>query len=185
MRMIDAEQFGVVSLQGKSEDFIEGAMFILDKIDEAQTVEERPHGEWKLVQRGESIDIVCPFCGYVREDSIAYGYTTEQVEYSIKHGVFGYDFPNFCEECGAKMGLKEGDLEVKELEEIKPCPFCGGDAKMEESSYCRPVEGWLQYAISCEDCGCEMLGESINPYQEEPEKATESVIAKWNMREGE
>lgn len=74
-----------------------------------EALKEQQHGEWKLVQRGKYVDIVCPLCGYVREDSIAYGYTTDQVMYSIKQGVFGYDFPNFCEECGAKMGLKEGE----------------------------------------------------------------------------
>lgn len=40
MRLIDADPFGVVSFQGKSEDFIEGALFILDKIYEAPTVEQ-------------------------------------------------------------------------------------------------------------------------------------------------
>ena len=45
MRLIDADPFGVVSFQGKSEDFIEGALFILDKIDEAPTI-ERP--QWVL-----------------------------------------------------------------------------------------------------------------------------------------
>lgn len=39
MRLIDADQFGVFSFQGKSEDFIEGVCFILDKIYEAPTVE--------------------------------------------------------------------------------------------------------------------------------------------------
>ena len=42
MRLIDAEQFGVISLQGKSEDFIEGVKFMLDKIDEAPTVDNIP-----------------------------------------------------------------------------------------------------------------------------------------------
>ena len=41
MRLIDADQFGVVSFQGKSEEFIEGVKFMLEKIDEAPTV-ERP-----------------------------------------------------------------------------------------------------------------------------------------------
>lgn len=40
MRPIDADQFGVISLQGKSEDFVEGVKFILEKIDEAPTVEQ-------------------------------------------------------------------------------------------------------------------------------------------------
>lgn len=39
MRLIDADQFGVISLQGKSDDFIEGVKYVLEKIDEAPTVE--------------------------------------------------------------------------------------------------------------------------------------------------
>lgn len=64
-RLIDAERFGVISLQGVNEDFVEGVQYILAKIDEAPTVkaytqeqvqdlialnkklsEERLHGEW-------------------------------------------------------------------------------------------------------------------------------------------
>ena len=73
------------------------------------------------------------------------------------------------------------------MAEIKPCPFCGEDAEMKESRNCRPIEGWLSYTIACKGCGCEMLGETINPYREKSEKAKKSVIAKWNKRvkEGE
>jgi hypothetical protein len=39
MRLIDADQFGVIALQGKSEDFIEGVVYMFDKIHEAPTVE--------------------------------------------------------------------------------------------------------------------------------------------------
>lgn len=39
MRLIDADQFGVFSFQGESNDFIDGVCFILDKIYEAPTVE--------------------------------------------------------------------------------------------------------------------------------------------------
>lgn len=39
MRLIDADQFGVISFQGKSEDFIEGAEYILNLIDNAPTIE--------------------------------------------------------------------------------------------------------------------------------------------------
>ena len=38
MRLIDADQFSVVSVQGKSEEFIDGMCFILDKIYEAPTI---------------------------------------------------------------------------------------------------------------------------------------------------
>lgn len=42
---------------------------------------------------------------------------------------------------------------MKELAEIKPCPFCGEDAEMKESRYCRPIEGWLSFTIRCKGCG--------------------------------
>lgn len=73
MRLIDADPFGVIFLQGKSEEFIEGVNFILDKIYEAPTVEERPSGEW--VERGHytycsecgkecaTLYDFCPYCG--------------------------------------------------------------------------------------------------------------------------
>lgn len=55
MRLIDADPFGVIFLQGKSEEFIEGVNFILDKIYEAPTViipvaeldTTEDSGEWK------------------------------------------------------------------------------------------------------------------------------------------
>ena len=45
MRLIDADEFGVIALQGKSEEFIEGVAFMLDKIDNAPTVEPK-NGKW-------------------------------------------------------------------------------------------------------------------------------------------
>lgn len=89
MRLIDADPFGVIFLQGKSEEFIEGVNFILDKIYEAPTIEERPHGEWiiRRDKRGAHIYSVCSKCNVPYLDN---------------------DFPNFCPNCGADM-RKEGD----------------------------------------------------------------------------
>ena len=86
MRLIDADQFGVIALQGKSEEFIEGVKFILEKIDEAPTVEPKQgewiyHKEWKF--NGECA-FECSKCGMGTD-----------VDY------------NFCPNCGAR--LKEGD----------------------------------------------------------------------------
>ena len=73
MRLIDADQFGVVSFQGKSEDFIEGALFILEKIDEAPTI-ERPHEKWEYLKEhitemrdadGESILTQKQICQFI------------------------------------------------------------------------------------------------------------------------
>lgn len=81
-----------------------------------EALKDRPHGEWKFVQRGKFVDMVCPICGFVREDGIAYNMTVEEVLDSVDADTFSIhgksDFPKYCEECGAKMcnvmGLKEG-----------------------------------------------------------------------------
>lgn len=121
MRLIDADQFGVISLQGKSEDFIAGVAFMFDKIHEAPTVEaythnqvqdlialnkklskERPYGEWievdikPLPYGGYTCNYKCNNCNYFTK------------EYHL----------NFCPICGAPMteegfrkynGLKGGN----------------------------------------------------------------------------
>lgn len=38
MRLIDADEFEVVSLQGKSEEFCNGVMWMLEQIDNAPTI---------------------------------------------------------------------------------------------------------------------------------------------------
>lgn len=71
-------------------------------------------GEWQFVQRGKFVDMVCPGCGFIREEGIAYNLTVEEVLDSIAedfrvHGKSG--FPKYCENCGAKMcvRVKAGD----------------------------------------------------------------------------
>lgn len=92
-RLIDADQFGVVSLQGKSDEFIEGAMFILDKIDEAQTVEERPHGEW--IDRSDGGRVKNPFW----------------TAYACSKCGWKAEITNYCPNCGSDMRPKEDDEE--------------------------------------------------------------------------
>ena len=89
MRLIDADPFGVIFLQGKSEEFIEGVNFILDKIYEAPTIEERPHGEWEYtgcVNDELQPEFCCSICNF---------------------STYSRQF-NFCPKCGADM-RKEGD----------------------------------------------------------------------------
>ena len=88
MRLIDADPFGVIFLQGKSEDFIEGALFILDKIYEAPTVEERPSGEWvwKLDEETGESGWNCPVCNE-----------------------FGDCKSPYCPNCGADMRKEGGE----------------------------------------------------------------------------
>lgn len=91
MRLIDADPFGVISFQGKSENFMEGVAFILEKIDNAPTVEERPHGEWvKDINMDKAT--VCSECGEEAWYKEYCGWVTKS---------------NFCPNCGADM--REGE----------------------------------------------------------------------------
>lgn len=102
MRLIDADQFGVISLQGKSEDFIDGAKFILEKIDEAPTLPNpcgkpcafvRPHGEWVEHTWAEEFD----------------GLLISNYECSYCHS-WKREETDFCPNCGADM-MEEGEAE--------------------------------------------------------------------------
>lgn len=85
---------------------------VLRLIDNAPTVEEeeRPQGEWSLVEHKKNIDLVCPRCGYHR-CNLAYGFSIEEVREQIKeeisndNSIPNYLIPDFCERCGAKLGF--------------------------------------------------------------------------------
>lgn len=99
MRLIDADPFGVIFLQGKSEEFIEGVNFILDKIYEAPTViipvaeldTTEDSGEW--IDRSDGGRIIYPF--WERYECSKCGAKSENT--------------NFCPNCGADM--REGEAE--------------------------------------------------------------------------
>jgi Lar family restriction alleviation protein len=58
------------------------------------------------------------------------------------------------------------------MSEIKPCPFCNGEASL---SFCSDIEGTLFDQIGCDDCG------AVGPYATTPEIATKF----WNRRANE
>ncbi len=61
------------------------------------------------------------------------------------------------------------------MEELKSCPFCGGEAKYHKNFY----DGWNEYnrpKIVCTSCYC------VSPIQEDIGKA--ETIKAWNRREG-
>ena len=97
MRLIDADPFGVIFLQGKSEEFIEGVNFILDKIYEAPTViipvaeldTTEDSGEW--IDRSDGGRIIYPF--WERYECSKCGAKSENT--------------NFCPNCGASMRVKD------------------------------------------------------------------------------
>ncbi len=53
------------------------------------------------------------------------------------------------------------------MAELKKCPFCGGEAKLNYVGTCIPL-----YFISCEECGC----------KQESSIHKEAVINAWNNR---
>ena len=52
--------------------------------------------------------------------------------------------------------------------ELKPCPFCGGNAL-------GPTDAW-PHMITCEQCGA-----SVKSFKYD-EEGKQEAIAKWNMR---
>lgn len=69
------------------------------------------------------------------------------------------------------------------MEQLKPCPFCGGEAEL----YISPRENsdtTHMYKIICKnigDCGAEMV-EAISFYQKDYFEAKQRLIRRWNRR---
>ena len=92
-RLIDADAFECVCVNGKSDDFCNGVLYVLDMIDAQPTVDavEVVHGRWKreLVPIA-NMDIVryrdtCSICG-------------AKAEFLCRDSHY-----NYCPNCGAKM----------------------------------------------------------------------------------
>lgn len=54
------------------------------------------------------------------------------------------------------------------MEKLKPCPFCGGKAKLENMGF--------PYHAYCTECGSKVTGEGFGKESER------SAIEKWNKR---
>ena len=82
MRPIDADLFETVGLGDVSEEFAEGAKYILEKLDAAPTLEVVPvvHGQWKTTDTYFGKCCACSVCG-----------ARPTLEY------------RYCPYCGAKM----------------------------------------------------------------------------------
>jgi len=53
------------------------------------------------------------------------------------------------------------------VDEVKPCPFCGGGAKVDEG-----VQGYFLATVTCAKCGAFMPGSVVT-----------AAIRQWNRRE--
>lgn len=84
MRLIDADKLKKAIEKELPQMSNWGETFIPLLIDNAPTVEQRPHGKWNYIQAGMC---VCPFCG------------------ASPHK----QYKNFCPNCGADM--REGGAE--------------------------------------------------------------------------
>ena len=86
-RLIDANVFECVCVSGKSDDFCNGVLYVLDMIDAQPTVDavEVVHGRWVRVPSSDMMTgkaYKCSECNKMR---------------------YGSYMPNYCQNCGAKM----------------------------------------------------------------------------------
>jgi hypothetical protein len=70
--------------------------------------------------------------------------------------------------------------------DIKPCPFCGGEAKVKKAPWDRSEEGSSVCEVYCTECHASIYGETFNFYQvkydsDNPQDKI-SAIEKWNRR---
>lgn len=70
--------------------------------------------------------------------------------------------------------------------ELKPCPFCGGEAEARESPYSRCEEGDSFCEVRCKKCGVHVTGKSFNfwtvEYNAEKPQDLLSAVERWNKR---
>lgn len=70
--------------------------------------------------------------------------------------------------------------------ELKPCPFCGGEAELRDSPNSRSEEGMSFYEVRCKKCGVHVTGESFNfwivKYNREKPQDQLSAVERWNKR---
>ena len=70
--------------------------------------------------------------------------------------------------------------------ELKPCPFCGGEAELRKSPNSRSEEGASFYDVRCKKCGVHVTGKSFNfwtvEYNAEKPQDLLSAVNRWNKR---
>jgi Lar family restriction alleviation protein len=61
------------------------------------------------------------------------------------------------------------------MEELKPCPFCGGKARIRKLQK-------LVYAVRCTDCGATSTSFGVKPWHDTVFIAQGQAIEAWNRR---
>ena len=68
--------------------------------------------------------------------------------------------------------------------ELKPCPFCGGEAKMKHGFPRHQQKGIRQSVVQCKSCGCMTVTFSQLAYERWSD-VDEQAAEAWNRRTGE
>lgn len=100
MRLIDADAFEVIKVQGASMDFIDGMQYVLEMIDNAPTVES--DNEWISIEDDRKPknfqDCLC-ICRLVEEETNEWDYCMVLKWYDYPHCNNGYvNKPHFTDE---------------------------------------------------------------------------------------
>lgn len=66
--------------------------------------------------------------------------------------------------------------------ELKPCPFCGGNAKLDYDTHLGHGEKYNVYFVKCKECGARG-GRFDDFYGTPKENAITDAIMAWNKRE--
>ena len=72
-----------------------------------------------------------------------------------------------------------------ELEQLKPCPFCGSSVSIKEKPLWRDGHGYYDcydYFIECEECGCTIREARATTIYQSAEQAKANIIKAWNRR---
>lgn len=68
-------------------------------------------------------------------------------------------------------------LDAKKLDKIKPCPFCGGEARLLHGS--EGLTGTRTSFVKCGECGCRTSAFAVDARYSSDER----VIEIWNKRD--
>lgn len=83
----------------------------------------------------------------------------------------GFDRLNECKDCQLYKSCRKQPKKP----ELKPCPFCGGEAERKEDTACMGHGDFCTYQIiQCKECGARVTG---GYYGE-----NDNTVEKWNRR---
>lgn len=69
-------------------------------------------------------------------------------------------------------------------DELKPCPFCGGEAAILDADYVSVGwnEGYRRAYVACNSCGASGRKIRVTNYYGEPEGTVRDAVDAWNRR---